>query len=175
MMRLSQQLEIINKYRRKIPVDIEGLSESLGVPVHYAYLNEKISGMIEQPWPGEFVITIQQRDPHTRQRFTIAHELGHFIYHRHLIGDGVDDDRGYRSVNSGKYHNTKIGPHEETDANKFAASVLMPPDMIDHYGRIEATERGENPDNYRSFSIARVLASKFNVSEKAMLIQLGLE
>ena len=33
----------------------------------------------------------------TRQRFTIAHKIAHFILHREAIGDGIVDDALYRS------------------------------------------------------------------------------
>lgn len=45
-----------------------------------------------------FLITVAANDPLTRQRFTLAHELGHYMLHRTLIGDGLDDDRAYRST-----------------------------------------------------------------------------
>ena len=83
------------------------------------------------------------------------------MLHRHLIGDGVDDDRGYRSTSRGKYHNTKIGPKEETEANRFAASVLMPMDLInslmEEKGISETTE----------------LARELRVSEHALSIRIG--
>ena len=68
--------------------------------------------------------------PETRKRFTIAHELGHYILHRELIGNGVDDTIAYRSEKIGKYHNTDIGPHEETQANRFSAGLLMPTKLV---------------------------------------------
>ena len=87
--------------------------------------------------------------------------LGHYIYHRSLIGDGVDDDRAYRSTIVGKYHNTRIGPREETEANRFAADVLMPWGVIS-----ELQARGHNEVD----ELARALG----VSEHAMCVRLGV-
>lgn len=162
-MRLSDQFETINKFRRRIPVDVEALSAAIGVDVHYAFLHPEISGMLERlNENGDYRITINAADPLTRQRFTLAHELGHYMLHRPLVGAGVDDDRAYRSTQSGLYHNTLIGPKEETEANRFAANVLMPYDMI---------ERVQEERNIREPSeIARI----FGVSRHAMSIRMGV-
>lgn len=159
-MKLSEQYAQINRFRRSAPVDVEGLAEALGVDVQYAYLDSDISGMIERVRNGHR-ITVNARDPITRQRFTLAHELGHYMNHRHLIGDGLDDDRAYRSTDIGRYHNTQIGPREETEANRFAANVLMPMDLIEHLQRTGLTEPAD-------------LAKRLKVSPQAMSIRLGI-
>ena len=71
MMRLSDQYETINRFRRKAPVDVEGLAEALGVDVHYAYLEDGISGMIERGALDVYMISINADDPPTRQRPTL--------------------------------------------------------------------------------------------------------
>lgn len=162
-MRLSEQYQIINSFRRQVPVDVDRLAEALGVTVRYAYLNPEISGMLErEKKTRDYIITVNASHPPTRQRFTLAHELGHYMLHRHLVGDGVDDDRAYRSTEVGRYHNTAIGPRQETEANRFAANVLMPHDGID---RVRSTTRLNSP---------RALAEAFGVSEHAMSIRLGV-
>ncbi len=159
-MRLSEEYETINQYRRAAPVDVVGLSSALGVPVHEAFLAQGISGMIERSGDG-YQIVVNAMDSPTRQRFTVAHELGHYMLHRHLIGNGVDDDRLYRSTEIGKYHNTAVGPREETEANRFAASVLMPHDLI------EAKQ-------HAGINSPAQLARELGVSEHAMCIRLGI-
>jgi Zn-dependent peptidase ImmA (M78 family) len=155
----SDEWELINEARRHIPVDVANLARALRVQVKAAFLDLDISGMIERG-PLGFTITYNHGDSSTRQRFTIAHELGHFMLHRHLIGDGVDDDRAYRSTTAGKYHNTRIGPREETQANKFAANLLMPADLVKR--EFERTQ-----------DVAET-AKLFGVSEHAMSIRLGV-
>ena len=158
-MKLSDQWEAINKARRTLPVDVEQLAETLGVKLQKAYLGPGLSGVLERNGE-EFRITINADDPLTRQRFTLAHELGHYMLHRHLIGDGVDDDRAYRSTVGGKYYNIRIGPEQETEANKFAATLLMPKPMIEHVRSIGASV-GD-------------MATQFGVSEHAMSSRLGV-
>lgn len=121
---------IIKDYMGKAPVDVEELVKTLGIDLHYAYLDPDISGQIERVAEDKYRITVNAEDAKTRQRFTIAHELGHYLYHRPVIGDGVDDDRAYRSTQAGKYHNLNIGPREEAEANRFAAALLMPDTVI---------------------------------------------
>ena len=161
-MKLSKTLEIVNTYRKAFPVDVEGLSSALGLVIHRAYLDYDISGMIAPADDGSYWITVNAGHPSTRQRFTIAHELGHYIAHKHLIGTGVDDDRAYRSTSTGRYKNTAIGPKEETEANRIAAAILMPYDLI------EKQRVMDNNDPKR-------LAEVFGVSEHAMSICLGVQ
>ena len=127
--------------------------------VHSSYLPDDISGMIEPTGTGTHKITVNQEHPFTRQRFTIAHELGHFLLHERLIGSGIDDDRAYRSSSAGRYYNTDIGPKEETGANKIAATILMPIELV---------------NARRAEGIVGVgqLAEEFGVSKHAMSIRL---
>lgn len=157
MMRLSDQWEIINRYRQSAPVDVYACAVSLGIEVKEAWLGADVSGMLERGGIG-YKITINASDAETRKRFTLAHELGHFMLHRHLIDQGLDDDRAYRSTSVGRYHNTAIGPKEETEANRFAADVLMPRDLI---------------NRHRSGKTADQMADLFGVSRMAMEIRLG--
>ena len=57
----------------------------------------------------------------TRQRFTIAHEISHFILHRHLLRSGIQDDVLYRSNQSDKI---------EWEANALASDILMPAEIV---------------------------------------------
>jgi Zn-dependent peptidase ImmA (M78 family) len=149
----------INEYSKRAPVDIEGLIRALGIKLEKALLDANIAGMIEKTKDGCYAITVNERDPITRQRFTLAHELGHYVHHRDKIGDGVQDDRLYR--NTGLFQNSKIGTRQETQANQFAAGVLMPWDLI---GQLR--EAGcDTPEK---------LAEKLCVSVQAMKFRLGV-
>jgi len=129
-MRASEEYNIINKFTQKLPVDIKGVIRALGIEYKEAYLDDDISGMLERIDSEKFKITVSATHPYTRKRFTAAHELGHYMNHRNLIGDGIDDTKAYRSKPGGQYHNTNIGPLEETEANKFAARALMPANLL---------------------------------------------
>jgi hypothetical protein len=82
-----------------------------------------------------------------RRRFTIAHEIGHFVLHP----ERCRPERG-GAVN-------EAGRREEREADAFAAELLMP----EHLVREAAREQG--PDATR-------LAERFEVSRKAMQTRL---
>ncbi len=159
-MKPSEEYRIINGFAKTAPVNIGGIISALKVQYQEAYLDDDISGMLERVDDDRFRIVVNANHPLTRRRFTAAHELGHYMNHRYLIGSGVDDNKAYRSVSGGKYHNTHIGPAEETEANIFAAGILMPGPLV---------EREFRSDNHSSLlDRASALAARFEVSEKAM-------
>jgi Zn-dependent peptidase ImmA (M78 family) len=155
MMPIKEMYEKINHFRRTVPVDVEGLAWSLGVKVQRTFLSDNISGLIYKSGPDRYEIAVNAKHPETRQRFTIAHELGHFVLHRSVMGDRNVDDCAYRS--DGSVKNNKIGPREETEANKFAANLLMPAEAI-----------ADIPSTLPTIAAAK----KFKVSEGAMKIRL---
>lgn len=162
--RVANEYAVINGYRESIPVDLDSICHDLGITVRRANLKSDMSGMIENNERKGYTITVNENDHPLRQRFTIAHELGHYILHRGLIGDGISDDRAYRSTPEGTYHNVFIGRAEETEANKFAASVLMPWDKVQERRR----EYIDPPED-----MAKRLAREFQVSTRAMEIRLS--
>lgn len=151
------------------PVDIIELAEKLGMEVVPSYdLDDRISGHLEvfrQPEKlnDRYVITVNATQAWVRQRFTIAHEIGHFLLHSDLLGDGVEDNRAYRKVTDpteDKFKNSKINDAHETEANQMAAKLLMPEDMIRKYW----VELGRDIDQ---------MVKLFVVSKRSMEIRLS--
>lgn len=158
---MTCEVSIIKKFTSSTPVDMEKLLNALNIKLEYSStLHSSISGELERCKDGSFVIRVNNSHSKNRQRFTIAHELGHYMLHRVLIGNGVDDSKAYRSEAAGNFHNTNIKDWHETEANQFAAGLLMPKNQV-----IEAFTREEDK------SIAH-LAKLFSVSESAMSIRL---
>src|SRR5690606_19313811 len=124
-----------------------------------ADLDPDIAGQIEPTPSGTYRISVNKNDHYFRQRFTMAHELGHYLYHRDLIDGGVDDTKAYRSTDIGRFYNARIMPYHETEANKFAAVFLMPQDAIERL-----LDQGVDD--------AKELAKRFMVSRSAMRIRL---
>ena len=87
----------------------------------------------------------------TRRRFTIAHEIGHYVLHEHLIGDGIVEDALLRAEGLSNF--------VETEANKFAADILMPWHLIEDF-------------QGRGVTSVEDLARALNVSPDAMSIRL---
>jgi len=139
-----------------VPVDIVAYAERLGVNVWEQDLPEGISGEIRRDarhgGPSGYSILVNNRDSRTRKRFTVAHEIAHFLLHRDRIGDGLVDSSMYRSG---------LSTLAEVQANKKAADILMPMHLIEREIKSGAG------------SIA-ILARRFDVSEQAMSIRLGV-
>jgi Zn-dependent peptidase ImmA (M78 family) len=147
------------------PVDVERIARQLDVKVRFEPLDGGLSGALYRSADGRAVLGVNNWHVETRQRFTIAHELGHLLMHPdELFVDGVlkrDDDSSLA-----------IKSHE-IEANSFAAELLMPRKLL-----LEEINRalGENatPDPKR---LVGQLATLFDVSEQAMqfrLMNLGL-
>lgn len=151
--------EIISAFSSEIPVRVGALAEALGLGVVRSTLQPGISGQIEpsRDFRSGFVIKVNRHEVKYRQRFTIAHEIGHYVLHKDRIGDGIRDTKLYRS---------KLSNAMEAEANRFAAGILMPIEKI--------REILSNLDMKRDRDSARVLADKFEVSSDAMEIRLGL-
>lgn len=153
-----QAREVISRFQNEAPVDVTGIAEALGLSVWEsdAELPEGVSGKIfRDPFAGGaegFSIIVRESDPYVRRRFTVAHEIAHFVLHRDQIGDSLADDELYRSG---------LSTRQEAQANRFAADILMPRSLIDRYVKRFGAEAG-------------VLASEFKVSEAAMRIRLNL-
>lgn len=154
---IKNSFEIVNDAMQTQPVDLGQLCKDLGIKLTKARLAEDMSGKIERKEDNTFEITVNKKHAAYRQRFTIAHEIGHFILHRHLMGSGITDSVAYRT--SGEMKNEKIKPSHEAEANRFAASLLLPKDLV-----IAAHEKFAG--NVSS------LADYFKVSPSAMAIRL---
>lgn len=136
------------------PVRLSELAKAFGIPVKAATLAPGISGEI-RPGANGFVIRINRHDPAKRQRFSVAHELAHFLLHADQIGTGISDDVLYRS---------SLSDRREAQANRLAADILMPDDLVRQ--QVEAAhEKGVG-------DLVLFLAEEFAVSEAAIRIKL---
>ena len=150
-------MAIIRRHQKEPPVPVVQIARDLGLEVYRSGgWPDSVSGMIrrdaERGGSSGYAIFANGDHAATRRRFTIAHEIGHFLLHRELIGDGITHDALYRSRLQGGI---------EVAANRFAADLLMPWDRIR-----EAVARGVDTMD--------ALAEAFNVSRSAMSIRLGV-
>ena len=154
----SDPISLIKKHINQPPIDIEAVVKDFGLELVQSPLKDDVSGFIEKKTDGTYRITVNASHSETRRRFTIAHELAHYIYHRDLFGNGVADSRAYRSEGT-PLENANITRAHELQANSFAANVLMPKSLL-------ADRMHEKPET---------LANEFKVSPAAMKIRLGVE
>lgn len=141
------------------PVKLNAIAEYFGIPVYLSTLKPKISGLIEpdESSPSKFRIRLNRHEITERQRFTLAHEIAHFLLHRSLIGAGVVDDTMYRSG---------LSSRREVEANRLAADLCMPRELIDKHRR----EFMHLDDD----ELVSEMAKRFRVSKPAMQIRLGV-
>jgi Zn-dependent peptidase ImmA (M78 family) len=150
------------------PVNPETLAQAEGIlVVHRRFEDADVSGILFRDG-NHHVIGVNSAHPAVRQRFTIAHELGHRALHpgRELILDVPV------RVNLRDKTSSTASDLEEIEANAFAATLLMPEQMIrDQLSQLPPGKRRE-PD-----ATATALARIFKVSIPALnfrLINLGL-
>jgi Zn-dependent peptidase ImmA (M78 family) len=124
-------------------------------------LGEDCSGVLVRTGDSA-VIGVNVMHHPNRQRFTIAHELGHYMLHK----PGTYVDRAF-------YRNTESGSgtiKEEREANQFAAALLMPASWVEGEAQNHSLDLGDDTSLV-------ALAEEFGVSSQAMsfrLTNLGL-
>jgi len=110
----------------RIPVAVDRLAKLLGAQLRYSPLDDELSGMVyvkdEVP-----IIGVNSLHHPNRQRFTIAHEIGHLCRHREEVSKAVHVDKGFPDTALKRDSVSGAGTDQlEIDANRFAAALLMP-------------------------------------------------
>ena len=147
------------------PVDVEAVASELGLNLVRDNLGAGVSGLLVTTERSAFVC-VHEADHPNRQRFTMAHEIGHFVLrHQFVRGEHVHVDRGNFISQRGPRSATGVDP-KEIEANQFAACLLMPADLV----KQEVAACGGSP---LVDSQVSELASRFEVSEQAMTIRLS--
>ena len=143
-------IEVVGRFLTSAPVDLHGIARALGLDVEERWFDDpEVAGMIEQAG-RTYRISLNGIDNPRRQRFTLAHEIAHYILHRDLIGNGITDHGLYRS---------RLSDAVERQANRYAANLLMPSDLVRAAWRAgDCSVTG--------------MATRFNVSEDAARIRL---
>ncbi len=145
--------EVIRKHQNSAPVPVGAIARDLGVRVVISDLPLAVSGTLSRTPDGDdWSIRVNRHEHKNRQRFTIAHEIAHFVLHREVIGNELIDDTFYRSG---------LSEQREFEANALAADILMPWSLIKTLMR-----NGSNS--------SQDLAAELEVSPAAMAIRLGL-
>jgi Zn-dependent peptidase ImmA (M78 family) len=151
----------------RAPVPVEMIARRLGARVSYEPFDGNVSGMLYRK--GEQVIIgVNARQAETRQRFTIAHELGHLRMHP---GDKVFIDQTVR-INLRNQVSSQATDIEEMEANAFAAELLMPGEWVRREVDRLAGKRWPGEE-----ALVAGLAKRFGVSPQAMehrLMNLGI-
>lgn len=106
------------------PLDIKSVAERIfNIDVKEDKFDKNVSGFLERIG-GRWCIYVNQYESELRKRFTIAHELGHFIKHKdkYMISGSSNPDQVF-------FRDSTVDPIEK-EANEFAADLLMPKDIF---------------------------------------------
>ena len=136
------------------PVDVDAIARALNINVYKLDLGRDISAQLVRDrirgGSSGFAIYVNSGEAAYRQRFSVAHELAHYVLHRDLIESGVTDDTLYRSK--------ELSSYLEVEANKMAADILMPIRLL--------------KQSFQEIRRLSALAELFQVSQQAMEIRL---
>lgn len=138
------------------PIKLYPIAEKIGLRiVPYDAFPDSVSALLLKNDSGT-IIGVNSNQSTNRQRFSIAHEIGHYIlahYKRDAYLDmATDIAEGVPLDHSG------IKDAEEKEANCFASELLMPTNMIrKDFAQMEEPSR---------------LAKRYEVSEEAVWVKL---
>ena len=134
-----------------VPVNLGRICQRLNMEVVQVEAVDTFCGGIRRT-NDRYQISLNANHHPNRQRFTLAHEIVHYLEHRHQIGDGIIDDELRRSG---------LSTGMEVEANRLAAEILMPDEIL------EKAFLDEEPDLEK-------LARQLRVSKQALAIRLGV-
>lgn len=147
----------IDEFLSDLPVKLGALASSLGIKVLLSTLSPGISGQIGVN-DGKFIIKINRHEARHRQRFTLAHEIAHFLLHKDRIRESDGEWRENILLRSGQ------PAQVEYQANRLASDLIIPPNIL-----IEILDKREGTVTDDTI---RELSGKFGVSTAAMEVRL---
>lgn len=152
-----EQRSVIEKHQAELPIGVGAIARDFGIKVLKSTMPGSISGEIRET-DGIVTIKVNRHDVKERQRFTIAHEIAHFLLHRGRLAGGIEDDVLYRS---------RLSDELEREANRLAADIIMPSELINSALKENLTLKPEERQ--------KKVAEKAEVSLAAIKIRTGIQ
>ncbi|HZR62647.1 MAG TPA: ImmA/IrrE family metallo-endopeptidase [Xanthobacteraceae bacterium] len=148
-------------------VPVEAIVRSLGIEIKLDKVDDELSGFIVRDKQSKRAIIGANKSHHEhRRRFTIAHELGHFLLHEgHIVH--LDQNIGALRVNLRNSESARGEDNDEKEANLFAAELLMPANFLRE--ELDGKERDLLGDG----NFLDRLAKKYKVSVQALTFRLA--
>ncbi|MHC5131411.1 ImmA/IrrE family metallo-endopeptidase [Pseudomonas glycinis] len=146
----DHQRTVISSHQTNLPVAVGAIAKDLGLTILKSTMPGSISGEIRET-EGVITIKVNRHDVKERQRFTIAHEIAHFLLHRERLAGGITDDVLYRS---------RLSDDLEREANRLAADIIMPASLIQEaltmHGALKPDERYKKIAELAQVSLAAI-------------------
>lgn len=149
------------------PVPVDAIANAEGIEIVRSVGDWNESGFLLRQTETA-IIGINSRNSVRRQRFTTAHELGHYCLHE---GKPLIVDQSVM-VNKRNGVSSQATDQEEIEANQFAAALLMPAPWVKRSAEAKLAAGVSSREH-----LVNALAKDFDVSVDAMgwrLINLGI-
>lgn len=154
---------------KKPDVPVEAITKSLGIKVKRDRVDDKLSGFLVRATKQGIAIIGVNADHHPRrQRFTIAHELGHYLLHE-TEAVHFDAERPGFTVHRRDKASSTGESDLEREANLFAAELLMPARFLEE--DVARINRFDLLDD--KADVLEKLADQYNVSVQALTFRLA--
>lgn len=153
------QRAIVEQYLREYPVRLGSLARALDVDIKVSSMPTGISGQIAREG-NRYVIRVNRNEARERQRFTIGHELSHFLLHKDVV------DASPRGITDNVLYRSGAPERIEYEANRLAADLVMPMALVEQKLRDEF-------NGIVTEATIESLADSFEVSKAAMEIRLS--
>lgn len=147
----------------ELPIDLNALAEKAGIQIKYGNFEAEMSGFAYQKASTKY-IGVNATESDVRQRFTIAHELGHIFMHRQ---DSINYDPSVELIHFRDGLSATGASKKEREANAFAADLLMPEEAVR-----KEIQMMKGIDLHDTVAVGR-LADKFGVSHAAITVRLA--
>jgi len=133
--------EILNKNPDiKLPIPLEDIASAAGISdIRYQSLDGLEGALVANEEKSEGIIAINNNTRQSRQRFTLGHELGHFLIPRH----GHNMKCTVKDLNKKANSKSKV-LDIEAEANVFSSQLLMPPQLLTRRGLLNASPNVSN-------------------------------
>lgn len=156
-LRAEKTLRDTDTYR--VPVAIELVGQRLNLTMEAAALGENVSGMLVVK--GERgAIGYNSAHARVRQRFTISHEIAHYLLHSTKSQKTQLFIDRHVTFRRDETSSTGVDQHE-VEANQLGAALLMPRGLVQQ----EIQKHDLDLDDEEAISL---LAKRFHVSTAAM-------
>lgn len=108
------------------PIDVYEIAKNEGLEIEIRDFGDKFNAISGYIKPEIRTIFVNSRDPENRRKFTVAHELGHWILHRDKLESEPEKYAILYRIPLGRPQHDPV----EQEANFFAANLLVPDQML---------------------------------------------
>lgn len=166
----AAKLILAREQLTKLPVPVEQIAGKHAFIV-MEDMADDISGVLipltDESLPHKWVIAVNSNHPAVRQRFTIAHELGHLILHN-FTRPHAD---GRLQVRFRDEESSKGRVDEEIQANQFAAELLMPEQFVRQL--LSNSDIADEQSDDSAVEQLKTWAAEFKVSAQALSLRIA--